>query len=180
MALATEGPSGLGSMVFATGLTGTDTITPILLGTGWPIGMPADIIMLTVMDIATDTPTGLSMLPGLRITVMPMHPTGSITYGMDKDTPAGLSIYLGRSITVTPMHHALHINCTMDMLTTLRTGMFPIMRRAIMPVCGPPCLIDIRHIPRILPPRPTGGYTLPTRQSITVLAMLNPGPNTLL
>ena|GEM_PF-2043626 len=211
MALATEGPSGLGSMVFATGLTGTDTITPILLGTGWPIGMPADIIMLTVMDIATDTPTGLSMLPGLRITVMPMHPTGSITYGMgtdtptglsiylgmpiivmpmhptgsitygmdkdtptglsmylgmpimvmpmhptgsitygmDKDTPAGLSIYLGRSITVTPMHHALHINCTMDMLTTLRTGMFPIMRRAIMPVCGPPCLIDIRHIPRI-------------------------------
>ena len=78
MALATDGPSGLGSMVFPTGLT-TDTITPILLGTGWPIGMPADIIMLTVMDIATDTPTGLSMLPGRFITVMPMHPTGSIT-----------------------------------------------------------------------------------------------------
>ena len=236
-ALATDGPSGLGSMVFAIGLTGTDTITPILLGTGWPIGMPADIIMLTVMDIATDTPTGLSMLPGICITVMLthpagfitygmptglsmlpgpsitvtfmppagcitygmgidtpiglsmllglcitvtlMHPTGSITYGMGIDTPTGLSMFPGRSITVTPMHLALHINCTMDMLSTPRKGMLPIMRRAIMPVCGP-CLIDIRRVPRILPPRPVVGYTLPTRQSITVSAMLNPGPNTLL
>ena len=79
MVLATDGPSGLGSMVFATGLTGTDTITPILLGTGWPTGMPADINMLTGMDIAIDTLTGLSMLPGMSITVTLMHPTGFIT-----------------------------------------------------------------------------------------------------
>jgi len=76
-------------------------------------------------------------------------------------------------------HLALHINCTKDMLIILRKGMFPIMRGAIMPVCGP-SLIDIRRILRILPPRPVVGYTLPTRQSITVSAMLNPGPNTLL
>ena len=137
---------------------------------------PAECI---TYGMGIDTPTGLSMYLGMPITVTFMHPTGCITYAMGIDTSTGLSMFPGRSITVTPMCHALHINCAMDMLTTLHKGMFPIMQRAIMPVCGP-CLIDIGRIPRILPPKPVGADTIPTRQSITVSAMLNPGPNTLL
>ena len=107
-------------------------------------GIPITVTFMHPAECITygmgiDTPTGLSMYLGMPITVTFMPPAGCITYGMGIDTPIGLSMFRDMPITVTPMHPAI-LNCimgisaSMDMLTIPQKAMFPIMRRAIMPV----------------------------------------------
>ncbi len=187
------GQSESGYTEFTIGLTGTDTITAILLGTGWPTDMDIttgmymslDIGIPTGMDIAIDTPTGLFTLPDMSISVTFIHPAGCITYGIATDTPTGLSMLPGICITDTLMHPAMDITCAMgmsagmDTFTIMRKGMVTIIG-GVMPACGP-CRIAIRRIPRTLPAnRPAVWSARPTRQNTMAPATPSSGPNTFL